>query len=103
MSISPLAVGERDFARMAGKFSALSEPMRLRILNVLMRGERNVGEITHAVGGTQTNISRHLQKLAHAGVLAFRKEGQCVLYHICDPTISQLCALVCKPGQVKNA
>lgn len=99
MSIRPFSPGESDFARMAGKFSALGEPMRLRILSVLMRGERNVGDITQAVGGTQTNISRHLQKLAQAGVVTFRKDGQCALYHICDPTISQLCSLVCKPGK----
>ena len=52
----------------------------------------NVGVIA---GGTQANISRHLQSLAGAGVLARRKDGLQVLYSIADPSIYRLCDLVC--------
>ena len=46
-------------------------------------------------GGTQTNVSRHLQTLTQANVLARRKEGLQVFYSISDPSIFKLCELVC--------
>lgn len=79
----------------ARRFAILSEPMRLRLLRALMEGERNVSSLVAATGGTQANISRHLQALAHAGMVARRKEGLQVFYAIADPSIFQLCDLVC--------
>ena len=46
-------------------------------------------------GGTQANVSRHLQTLAHAHLLSRRKEGLQVFYAIADPTLVKLCELVC--------
>ncbi|HEY1110918.1 MAG TPA: metalloregulator ArsR/SmtB family transcription factor [Opitutaceae bacterium] len=79
----------------ARRFAILSEPMRLRLLRALMEGERNVNSLVAATGGTQANISRHLQALAQAGMVARRKEGLQVFYTIADPSIFQLCDLVC--------
>jgi len=79
----------------ARRFALLSEPMRLRLLHTLFTGERNVNALVEASGGTQANVSRHLQALADAGILARRKEGLQVFYSIADPSIFQLCELVC--------
>lgn len=79
----------------AQRFSVLSEPMRLRLVHALFEGEKSVTELVRASGGTQANVSRHLQSLARAGILARRKEGLQVFYSICDPTIYRLCELVC--------
>lgn len=79
----------------ARRFAVLAEPMRLRLLHTLLAGEKNVNALVEASGGTQTNISRHLQTLAHAGVVSRRKEGLQVFYAIADPTIFDLCNLVC--------
>ncbi len=79
----------------ARRFAILSEPMRLRLLRALMDGERNVNSLVAATGGTQANISRHLQALAQGGMVARRKEGLQVFYAIADPSIFQLCDLVC--------
>jgi len=46
-------------------------------------------------GGTQPNVSRHLQTLTAAHLLKRRKEGLQVFYGIADPTIFKLCELVC--------
>jgi DNA-binding transcriptional ArsR family regulator len=46
-------------------------------------------------GGAQANISRHLHTLTEAHLLRRRKEGLEVFYAIADPSIFQLCALVC--------
>lgn len=80
---------------MARRFAVLAEPMRLRLLQALMAGEKNVGELVAASDGTQANVSRHLQTLTQAHILSRRKDGLQVYYAIADPSIFQLCALVC--------
>jgi ArsR family transcriptional regulator len=79
----------------AQRFAVLAEPMRLRLIQALFEGERNVTELVEATGGTQANVSRHLQTLTAGHVLARRKEGLQVFYRIADPTIPKLCELVC--------
>jgi DNA-binding transcriptional ArsR family regulator len=79
----------------AQRFAVLAEPMRLRLIQALFEGEKNVTELVAATGGTQANVSRHLQTLTAAHVLGRRKEGLQVFYRISDPTIPKLCELVC--------
>ena len=79
----------------ARRFAVLAEPMRLRLIQALFAGERNVTELVEATDGTQANVSRHLQTLIGAHILARRKEGLQVFYRIADPTIPKLCELVC--------
>ena len=79
----------------ARRFAVLAEPMRLRLLHALFHGEKSVGELVVLTGGTQANVSRHLQTLAQAQLLARRKAGLQVFYAIADPSIFQLCELVC--------
>ena len=82
-------------ALIARRFAVLAEPMRLQLLHALFAGEKSVNELTALTGGTQANVSRHLQTLAQAHLLARRKEGLQVFYAISDPSIFQLCELVC--------
>lgn len=79
----------------ARRFAVLGEPMRLRLLQVLMQQEQPVNALVEITGGTQANVSRHLQTLAAAGLVSRRKEGLQVFYAIADPSIFQLCDLVC--------
>lgn len=79
----------------ARRFAVLSEPMRLRLIQALFEGEKNVNALVEETGGTQANISRHLQTLTQAHILSRRKEGLQVFYTISDPTIFKLCELVC--------
>ncbi len=79
----------------ARRFAVLAEPMRLRLIQALFAGEKNVTELVAATGGTQANVSRHLQTLAGAHILGRRKQGLQVFYFISDPTIPRLCELMC--------
>lgn len=81
--------------QVAAYFQALSEPMRLTLLNLLRAGERNVGELAQLAGTTSANVSRHLALLAQHGMLARETEGTSVYYSIADPAIYDLCDLVC--------
>lgn len=79
----------------ATRFRMLSEPMRLRILNTLGEQEMSVSEIVEATGANQANVSKHLATLLHAGIVSRRKTGLLANYRISDPTIFDLCDLVC--------
>jgi ArsR family transcriptional regulator len=79
----------------AARFRLLAEPLRLEILQHLRSGELSVSEIVDATGSTQPNISKHLRLLQDAGMVARRQEGNTVHYSISDPSVFELCDLVC--------
>ncbi len=88
-------LSDAAIALVSQRFGVLAEPMRLRLIQALFAGERNVTDLVGAVGGTQANVSRHLHTLTAAHILARRKEGLQVFYRISDPSIPPLCELVC--------
>jgi len=90
-----LQLNEEALELVAHRFAVLAEPMRLRLIQALFAGEMNVNALTEITGGTQANVSRHLQTLARAHILSRRKEGLQVFYAIADPSIPKLCELVC--------
>ena len=69
--------------------------MRLRILHAICNDERSVSSIVAATGATQTNVSRHLALLHHAGVVTRRRDGSTVLYRLLDPEFAQICRTMC--------
>jgi ArsR family transcriptional regulator len=79
----------------AERFRVLGEPTRLRLLHALRQGERTVTELVEEIGTTQANVSKHLQVLHSAGFVQRRREGTAVVYALADPTVFQLCDLVC--------
>lgn len=89
------SLSEEALLLVAQRFAVLAEPMRLRLIQALFAGEKNVSELVELTAGTQANVSRHLQTLTAAHILARRKEGLQVYYRISDPTIPKLCQLVC--------
>lgn len=87
----------------AARFKVLSDPMRLRILQTLEAGETSVSALTEAVESTQPNVSKHLKLMQDAGLLARRQEGNTVYYSIADPTVFELCEVVCSSLQERFA
>jgi len=83
----------------AARFKVLSDPMRLRILQLLEDGEASVTALAEAVQSTQPNVSKHLKILQDAGMLARRQEGNAVFYSIADESVFQLCEVVCSSLQ----
>jgi ArsR family transcriptional regulator len=96
-------LSEEALALIARRFSLLAEPMRLRLLHALFEGEKSVNTLAELTGGTQANVSRHLQTLTDGGLLSRRKEGLQVFYAIADPSIFQLCELVCGSLEKQHA
>lgn len=69
--------------RDAETLQALSDPTRLRLLNLLAQtGEICVCELVDALGLHQYNVSRHLHILASAGWVEDRRQGKWIYYRI---------------------
>jgi ArsR family transcriptional regulator len=80
----------------ARRFALLADPTRLRLVSALHdAGEISVGQLATRSGIPLASVSQHLNRLAHGGLVARRREGTSVKYRISDPSIEALCDLVC--------
>ena len=70
----------------AQHFKGLSEPTRLRMLNLLFRGELCGCDIQYVLGLSQSNVSRHLNYLKRVGLVKDRRDGYRVFYKLADST-----------------
>jgi DNA-binding transcriptional ArsR family regulator len=71
-------------------FAALADPTRVRILDLLSRRERSVGELVDQFDLTQPAVSQHLRVLKEAGLVASRAEAQRRVYSINPAPLRQL-------------
>jgi len=83
----------------ARRFRLLGEPMRLRIVQSLLPGERTVNEIVEATEASQSNVSKHLHALTQGGLLERRREGNNIYYSIADKVVFKLCDLMCASAE----
>ncbi len=74
-------------------FRVLGHPIRIRILELLLAGERTVGELQAELSLDSSSTSQHLAALRNQGVLQSRRVGTSVYYGIRDPRVSQLLAI----------
>src|SRR6266849_5469624 len=61
-------------------FKTLSDPTRLRLLNLLACGETCVCDLTDTLRVVQPKVSRHLARLKRAGLVEARREGKWMHY-----------------------
>lgn len=66
-------------------FRAFSDKTRLRIMNLLTRGELCVCDLVAIIGAPQPKISRHLSYLRRAGLVSMRKDGLWCHYRLAPP------------------
>ncbi|AIQ15748.1 MULTISPECIES: ArsR/SmtB family transcription factor [Paenibacillus] len=74
-------------------FKALAHPMRIRILELLSEGEKNVNELQAILGSEGSAVSQQLAVLRAKNVVASVKEGTTVIYSLRDPLIKDLLAV----------
>lgn len=71
-------------------FKALAHPMRIRILEVLCDGDRNVNELQYILGSEGSAVSQQLAVLRSKNVVYGIKDGTNVIYSLRDPLIKDL-------------
>lgn len=74
-------------------FKALANPARLRIVELLIEGERCVCEILPALHLAQPTVSLHLSALEQGGIIRSRKEGRKVYYSLIEPKVEKMISI----------
>ncbi len=66
---------------------ALANPARVKILAMLSDGELCGCMFTPSLCLDASVVSRHLANLADAGLITSRRDGQRVMWNLCDPEV----------------
>lgn len=74
-------------------FKALAHPLRIRILELLSEGDKNVNELQALVGSEGSAVSQQLTVLRAKNIVIGTKEGNRVIYALRDPMIVELLAI----------
>jgi len=74
-------------------FRALSHPVRIKILEILVRGDRSVQELQKALKLDQPVVSQQLAVLRNRGIVTSQKQGLSVRYALRDPAVGRLLAV----------
>jgi DNA-binding transcriptional ArsR family regulator len=81
--------------KVAGRFGALADVSRLRLLIVLKEGEATVSALTERLGISQAGTSKHLGVLKAAGLVEVRRVGNQAFHRVADERVFDKCGLVC--------
>lgn len=68
----------------------VGHPLRLRLLELLEAGERNVTDLVLSTAVNQAMVSQQLRILRAEGVVGDRREGTRVFYRITEPKVSRI-------------
>ena len=75
---------------MAEFFKVFGDSTRIRILQVLLEGEKNVGDLADALEMTQSAVSHQLRVLRQNDLVKYRKEGKVVFYSLDDEHVENV-------------
>ncbi|MBC7246727.1 MAG: helix-turn-helix transcriptional regulator [Actinobacteria bacterium] len=83
-------VADPEIIELAEELKILSDPNRLRIMCLLLRGERCVCEVEKELGISQQLASHHLNVLREDGLLRVRKEGTSSYYAVAEDKLDRV-------------
>ncbi len=72
----------------------LAHPHRLRILQMLLRGQYTVGELAEACGIPSHMASEHLRLMQRCRLLSPKKDGRKAYYQIVEPHLENIMACI---------
>lgn len=75
------------YKNMAKKLKAISHPVRLEIVDGLLKDECCVGKIQKCLKISQPNVSQHLMVLKEAGIIKGRRDGNRICYKVIDSIV----------------
>jgi ArsR family transcriptional regulator len=77
-------------ASLSRYFRALGDPTRLRIITVLLEGERTVSDLVDILGVPQSRVSNHLACLKWCRFVTAEQRGRSVIYRLADDEVGNL-------------
>jgi len=90
-----MQLNEEVLQLIAQRLKTMSEPARLRILQLLKDKELSVGEIADRMNMKHGTASANLNALAKVGLVTVRREGTKSLYRIGSDMVFKICDAVC--------
>ena len=72
----------------------LAHPHRLRMIQMLLRGQYNVGELAEACAIPSHMASEHLRLMQRCGLLRSRRDGRCTYYEVAQPHLAGIMACI---------
>jgi ArsR family transcriptional regulator len=91
---TPAVDDDRVYEMQVRICKAFANPSRLRMLDLLAKGEHNVSELQQALKITVPNVSQHLSILRNAGVVKTRREGKQIICSLAIPEVKTACSLI---------
>ena len=88
---------------MADLFTAVAEPRRREILDLLISGEKTVGTIVADLSLAQPQVSKHLRVLSEVGLVRSRAEGRRRLYSLAPERLRPFHEWLAKYEQAMNS
>lgn len=80
-----------QLASMAALFQSLSDPTRLRLLDLLhQRSDQTQRDLIAATGATQSRVSDHLGWLRWSGLVDARRDGRSTRYRLAEGKVTAL-------------
>jgi ArsR family transcriptional regulator, virulence genes transcriptional regulator len=73
---------------------AMANEHRQAILHAICNDEKCVGDLAVEIGISVHNVSQHLRVLKERRLVASRKDGQTVYYHVTNQKFMEACALM---------
>lgn len=86
-----LNLTDEESQELALMFKALSHPVRIRIVCMLMEGERCVCDLHEGSGRGLPTISNHLKVLRHSKIISSNQRGQHVFYSLAKDCMPHIC------------
>lgn len=83
-AVAPSGLPIRVLRGAADMLRTLSHPVRLRLVEQLMGGEKTVSELIDATREPQHIVSQHLRELRRVKVVAGKRDGRFVRYRLID-------------------
>jgi ArsR family transcriptional regulator len=90
------ATNEEKLEELAEFFKALSHPVRLKIVSILIEGKQCVKNLGEVLGMSQPSVSQHLSILRSRGIVGWKREGSIICYYIKDERILKLYDMLIK-------
>lgn len=94
--VNTTVVDEEKLEELAEFFKALSHPVRLKIVSILIEGKQCVKNLGELLNMSQPSVSQHLSILRSRGIVGWKREGSVICYYIKDERILKLYNMLIK-------